>query len=124
MVVFDSSLVIDALRKNKKARDLLESTAEKERVAITIISKYEILRGTDEKDLNLISGWLDQFIVYDLDDHAIAEVVKAYKKLADKGKLINELDVLIAGIAAASNETLITRDKDFLKFESAKIIVL
>ncbi|MGA3110996.1 MAG: hypothetical protein ABSE15_03080 [Candidatus Bathyarchaeia archaeon] len=85
MEFFGSSLVIDVLRKNKTARNLLESTAEKERVAITIISKYELLRGTGEKDLNLISGWLDQFIVYDFDDHAIAEVVKATRNWLIRG---------------------------------------
>lgn len=38
--------------------------------------------------------------------------------------LINELDIMIAGIAATNNETLITKDKDFLNLESNKIIVL
>jgi predicted nucleic acid-binding protein len=38
--------------------------------------------------------------------------------------MVNELDILIAGIAAANNETLVTKDKDFLNFENAKIIVL
>jgi predicted nucleic acid-binding protein len=124
MVVFDSSLVIDALKKKKAARDLIASNAEKERIAITIISKYEILRGTDQKDFNLVTEWLDQFVVYDMDDNALEEIVKAYKKLADKGKLINELDILIAGIASANNEILITTDKDFLNLESLRITVL
>ena len=124
MVVFDSSLVIDALKKKKAARDLIASNAEKERIAITIISKYEILRGTDPKDFNLVTEWLDQFVVYDMDDNALEEIVKAYKKLADKGKLINELDILIAGIASANNEILITTDKDFLNLESPRITVL
>jgi len=124
MVVFDSSLVIDALKKKKAARDLIASNAEKERIAITIISKYEILRGTDPKDFNLVTEWLDQFVVYDMDDNALEEIVKAYKKLADKGKLINELDILIAGIASANNEILITTDKDFLNLQSPRITVL
>jgi len=38
--------------------------------------------------------------------------------------MVNELDIIIAGIAAANNETLITRDRAFLNFESTKIIVL
>ena len=63
-------------------------------------------------------------MLYDFGDNAVNETVKAYKKLKEKGKMVNELDVLIVGIAAANNETLITKDKDFLKFESAKIIVL
>jgi predicted nucleic acid-binding protein len=124
MVVFDSSIIIDVLRKKKFAKDLIESYTEKERIAITVVSKYEILRGTTEKDAALVSGLISQFVIYDFDDSVVKEAVKAHKKLAEKGKMINELDVLIAGIVAANNETLITKDKDFLNFESPKIIVL
>ena len=124
MVVFDSSLIVDALRKKKAVMDLIESYSRKERVAITVISKYEILRGTSEKNVSLVSELLNQFVIYDFEDFAIAEVIKAYKKLKEKGKIINELDLLIAGIVAANNETLITRDRDFLNLGSAKIVVL
>ena len=124
MVVFDSSIIIDALRKKKTVMDLIESYSKKERVAITVISKFEILRGTTEKNVSLATELLSHFVVYNFEDDAMTEVVKAYKKLKEKGRMVNELDVLIAGIAAANNETLITKDKDFLKFESAKIIVL
>lgn len=124
MVVFDSSIIIDVLRKKNSAKELIESYAEKEQIAITVISKYEILRGTNEKDATLVSGLLSQFVIYDFEDTVVKEAVKAHKKLAEKGKMINEFDVLIAGIVAANNETLITKDKDFLNFESAKIIVL
>jgi predicted nucleic acid-binding protein len=124
MVVFDSSIIIDALRKKKTVVDLIESYSKKERVAITVISKFEILRGTTEKNVSLVTELLSHFVVYDFEDDAINEVVKAYKKLKEKGRMANELDILIAGIAASNNETLITKDKDFLNFESAKIIVL
>ncbi len=124
MVVFDSSIIIEALRKKKAAKDLIESYTEKERIAITVINKYEILRGTTEKDIGLVSGLLSQFVIYDFEDSVVREAVKAHKKLAERGKMINDLDVLIAGIAAANNEILITEDKDFLNFESTKIIVI
>jgi predicted nucleic acid-binding protein len=124
MVVFDSSIVVDVMKKNKAARALIESHTENGRIAITIVTKYEILRGTDKEDLNLVSKWLNQFIVYDFDDHAIAEVVKAYKKLKEHGNLINEFDMIIAGIATANGETLITKDRDFLKFNDPKIKVI
>jgi predicted nucleic acid-binding protein len=124
MVIFDSSIVIDALRKKKTAMDLIKSYAEKERIAITVISKYEILRGTTGKDVSLVSELLSQFVIYDFQDCAVNEMVKIYRKLAEKGKMVNELDLIIAGIAEANNETLVTKDKDFLNFESTKIIVV
>lgn len=124
MVVFDSTIIIDALREKKTAMDLVESYSKKERIAITVISKFEILRGTIEKNLGFATELLSHFVIYDFEDNAVNEAVKAYKKLKEKGTMVNELDVLIASIAAVNNETLITKDKDFLNFESAKIIVL
>ena len=124
MVVFDSSLLIDALRKKKAALDLIDHYSEKERLAITIISKYEILRGAKEKNMNLINGLLSRFFIYDFEDSSLREAVRIYRKLKAKGKIVSELDVLVAGIAATNNETLITRDKDFLNFENERISVV
>lgn len=124
MVVFDTSIIIDVLRQRKSALELLASYSKKEAIAITAISKYEILRGTKERNLNLVSQLFTQFVIYDFDDSSIEEAAKAYKKLKDKGKMTNELDLLIEGIATANNETLITKDRDFLNFENPRIIIL
>ena len=75
-----------------------------------------MLRGATPKDAAFVSELLDRFVIYDFQDRAVGEVVKFYKALSEKGKMVNELDLIIAGIASANNETLITKDKDFLKF--------
>jgi len=124
MVIFDTSLMVDASRKRKYALDLIATYSEKARLATTIITKYEMLRGAPEQYIELVSNLLNRFVILDFGNGALDATVKVYKNLRGKGKLINELDVMIAGIAAANNETLITRDKDFLNFESNKIIVL
>ena len=124
MVIFDTSLIVDAARKEKKALDLIESYFDKEQIATTIITKYEMLRGATKKDENFVSELLKQFVTFDFGEDASKEAMKAYQKLNEKGKMINELDIIIAGIATANNQTLITKDKDFLNFGSNKIIVI
>jgi predicted nucleic acid-binding protein len=124
MVVFDTSLLIDASKKKKYVSDLIDSYLGKERVATTIITQYELLRGATERSLGFVLALLSRFVILDFKEEAVDEAVKAYKSLREKGKLISELDFLVAGIAAANNETLITKDKDFLNLESNKIIVL
>jgi tRNA(fMet)-specific endonuclease VapC len=124
MVIFDTSIIVDASRKKQEAIDLIESYIGKEEIATTVISKYEMLRGVTEHDASFVSQLLEKFVIYDFEDYVVKGVVEAYKKLAQKGKMINELDLIIAGIALANNETLITKDKDFLNFESEKIIVI
>ena len=124
MVLFDTSILVDAARKNKAALDLIESYAGKEKIATTTITKYEMLRGATNHDIDFITQLLDKFIIYDFEDAVVDQVVETYKMLAKKGKLVNELDIIIAGIALAHDETLVTKDKDFWNFESNKIIVL
>ncbi len=124
MVVFDTSFMVDASRKKKYALDLIKSYSGKEQIATTIITKYEMLRGAPKQYIDFVSNLLKRFVILDFGDDALDETVKVYKDLKEKGKLINELDVMIAGIAGANNETLITKDRDFLNLESSRIIVL
>jgi predicted nucleic acid-binding protein len=91
MVVFDSSIIIDVLRQKRSAKDLIESYAEKEQISTTVISKYEILRGTTEKDLGLVSGLLSQFVIYDFDDIVVREAVKAHKRWPKKERWLMNL---------------------------------
>lgn len=124
MVVFDTSLIIDASRKKKYALDLIESYSGKEQIATTIITKYEMLRGAPEQYLNFVVGLLERFVILDFEGKAVEESVKAYRSLSSKGKMINELDIMILGIVFANDQTLITKDNDFINFESNKVIVL
>jgi len=124
MVILDTSVMVDVSRKKKYALDLIASYQERERISTTIITQYEMLRGAPEPYINYITNLLNRFVILDFGTDALDETVKIYKKLRGKSTLINELDIMIAGIALASNETLITKDIDFLNLESAKIIVL
>ena len=124
MVIFDTSLLVDASRRKKSALDLIESFSSKERIATTVVSKYEMLRGATARDASFVAELLDKFVIYDFLDSVVVEVVKMYKTLSEKGQMVNELDLIIAGIAAANNEALITKDRDFLKFEDKRIVVL
>jgi len=124
MVIFDTSIIIDASRRKKTAIDLIESYSGKERIATTVISKYEMLRGVTKPDADFVSELLEKFAIYDFQDCAVSKVIELYKKLEEKGKMVNELDIIIFGIAQANNETLITKDRDFLNIESNQIIVV
>jgi len=124
MVILDTSVIIDVSRKKKYALELIASYQEKEQIATTIITQYEMLRGTPEPYINYITDLLNRFVILDFGTDALNETVKIYKKLKEKGTLINELDIMIAGIATTNNQTLITKDKDFQNLENNKIIIL
>ena len=55
---------------------------------------------------------------------AAKQAAEIFNRLKEKGKLINENDMLIAAIAMANKETLITGDKDFGEIGDDGIIVI
>jgi predicted nucleic acid-binding protein len=124
MVILDTSILIDLSRKQKYAIDLVASYQDKEQIATTIITQYEMLRGAPEPFLPYITNLINRFIILDFGNDTLVEAVKIYRKLKEQGTLINELDIIIASIAAANQQTLITKDTDFLILKNDKITVL
>ena len=124
MVVFDTSLLVDISKGKKSALDIIASYEGKEQIATTVINKYELLRGANQKEAKLLSDLIEKFTVFDFQDDDIDQVIKTYNNLADRGKIISELDMIIAGIAKANNQTLVTRGRDFLELEDERIIVV
>ncbi|MGI0134480.1 MAG: type II toxin-antitoxin system VapC family toxin [Candidatus Micrarchaeaceae archaeon] len=112
MAVFDTNILIGALHGNKKAERAIEAH-KASGAAITILNKYELVRGAKPQDEDIIANFIARFRLYTLDDIGVAESARIYKELRSKGLKINEFDVIIAGIAAANNEILITADNDF-----------
>ncbi|EQD44964.1 PilT protein domain protein [mine drainage metagenome] len=123
MVVLDTSIVIDYLKGEKEVVEVIEKFS-KAKFSITFITEYELLKyrgGTVKKAFNDI---LTRFVIYHSDDKSAVIAAEIYNKLEDKGELINENDILIAGISLSKNDALLTRDKDFEKIGHKSIIVI
>lgn len=126
MVIFDTNLLIDALSGQKKAIETIESYKGKESAAITILSKYELLRGKKFSEQLTIDDMLGVLNVYGLGEREVADCAAIYRALKAEGKMIDEFDILIAGIAVANNEKLVTNDagfKEIRKLGYSNIIV-
>ena len=124
MVILDTSLLIDALRGEKDAIAAIKSYKDKEEAAITVINKYELMKGRRFLDDKVIDLLINSLKIYYLGEEEVSEAVMVHKELAKQGKMINELDILIAGTAIANNELLVARDQDFgnVKGLKSKII--
>ncbi len=111
------------MRNNRKAVELMESYKDKEQASITVVTRYELTRGRrlSEEKLNDFMGSVN--IIY-FGDKEVDASVEIYRNLRIKGKLINELDIMIAGIASANNETLLSADGDFRAIGGDRIIVI
>jgi predicted nucleic acid-binding protein len=84
MVLFDTSIIVDAARGKKAALDIIESYSKNEKIATTVVTKYELLRGVADRDLAFVSELLEKFLIFDFCDKDVQEVVEAYKIFAGK----------------------------------------
>jgi predicted nucleic acid-binding protein len=122
MPILDTSILIDFMNGSQKARKALQSLSGNKMVAI--FTKYELLRGETESNSVVMHGLLDSFEVCDYTNEALMESIRIYNNLKAKGKIVNEIDILIAAIAIARNEELLATDHHFKEINSTLIKVI
>ena len=120
MVVYDTSVIIDYLRRGK--------LAELSNGAITIITLLEILRGVRGKDdrEKLKKSLKKLFTILPLNEDAVQKYCELYINLKSRGKMIPEADLIIASICTAFGEVLVTKNRHFqeLKNLGLKVILI
>ena len=117
-MIIDTNIFIDIFRGNAGTLDYIDNLNEN--IATTIINEYELLKGNDK-----IKNIFASIPVYNFGDNEAREAVEIYRYLKNKGILINELDIIIAAIAKANNQKILTKDKDFVHFHGMiEIIIL
>src|SRR4030066_91664 len=93
----------------QRAREYLRAHG---RFRISIISRYEILRGLKVKQavrqIALFEERCRESVVYPLTDDIILKASDIYAYLYNRGLLISDADILIASTALVNNLTLIT----------------
>jgi len=93
----------------QKAREYLRTHGQ---FRISIITRYEILRGLKAKQasgqITLFEERCRKSILYPLIDDIIIKASDIYAYLYNQGLLISDADILIASTALVNNLTLIT----------------
>jgi tRNA(fMet)-specific endonuclease VapC len=81
-----------------------------------IISYYEIISGLQSIDANKRISEFDKFCkltdIINLDKPGILASCKIYASLKKSGRLIDDIDILIAGIALSNNLVVVTDNTD------------
>ena len=109
-VLIESSAIIDYLKGNKKVKEVILNSED---FYINSLTVYEILLGkVKERE---ILDFLSAFGIINLTKKDAIIGSQIYKKLKDKGKLIQSFDILISAQAINRRLTLVTKDSDFLK---------
>ena len=124
MTFIDTSVVIAFLAGDEKIVALVKEFAEKEDIKTTTITEYELLKHKTALKRQLAEEFLSEITVCSFDRASARKAASLYEKLREVGKMINENDLLIAGVSLANDELLLTRDKKFANIDDEKIKIV
>lgn len=115
MAIFDTSVLISALAGEGWAEAAITRRFG-EPFATTVINRYELLKGRGfrtKAENSTIDRLLSMAAIRKLDEAAVDRAAELFDRLKGLGKPIDEFDILIAAIAVANDETLVTADRHF-----------
>jgi tRNA(fMet)-specific endonuclease VapC len=85
-------------------------------IEISIITYYEIIGGLMAKNalkqLNIFQDFVDQNIVVPMTENSAKISAELYSTLRQQGNTVDDIDLLIAGIAIDNDLTLITNNEN------------
>jgi len=117
----DTSVIIDFLTGDQKTVALVKQILDKEDIKTTTITEYELLRHRTKIKRQAATRFLSGVIVCSFDRDAAKQAARLFEELQDAGKMINENDLLIAGISLSHDELLLTRDQKLASIGKDKI---
>jgi tRNA(fMet)-specific endonuclease VapC len=119
------SLVVENFKKYLTEYDIIE---------ISLITYYEIMSGllhkNAHKQLEIFNDFVTENIVISLTEESCKISSELYSKLRIKGELIDDIDLLIAGVAIENEMTFVTNNESHfgripgLKIENWKMHAL
>jgi predicted nucleic acid-binding protein len=100
MILLDTSILIDYFRKQNKEKTILYHLFSKEEdLAISVITKYESMFGSNHQQDLFWIALLQKVNIISLDESIIDETVRIKKELKTKNQEIGLADMLIAATA-------------------------
>jgi tRNA(fMet)-specific endonuclease VapC len=128
MASLETDFLIALIRKDEDALKKLKNLlAGGERITTTPINASELFKGAYlseriDDSLKAVRGILDRLKLLEFTFRAAEYYGEIYSELKERGELIGDMDILVASIALASNEKLITKNiKHFSRIRGLEI---
>lgn len=125
--LIDTDIVSLFLRGNRHVRSRFEAyLGSGERLHLSIITVYEIVSGLKHRDakkqLQSFRALVAASEVWPLTEPCVEIAADLYAALRERGKLIDDLDLLIAGTALANDCMVVTHNrKHFDRIEALEV---
>ena len=122
--LLDTNIISYYLKGLESLKDKISSYIDL--LSISIISYYEIVSGLQSIDATKRITEFEKFCelldIINLDKASILASCKIYASLKKSGKLIDDIDILIAGIALSNNLVMVTDNTDhFERIEGLEV---
>ena len=126
MIFLDSDVLSYYFSGDTKIHDKIKETINTgEKIALTVMNVYEILKGfkwrKNETKKIMFEKFLETVPIFAIDDSVIELATDIYADLRGNGITIGDADILIAAIVIKNNGKLITNNikhyKDIKKLE-------
>ena len=129
MKIFDTTFLVDFLRRAPEAKRLAQDLEDRgERPATTEVNAFELLVGAyEEGRINRerfaqVQQMLQGLDVLALDRVGAIRAAELLSGLSARGRTPGVLDILVAGIALASGyDTIVTNDEGFRRIQGIKV---
>jgi tRNA(fMet)-specific endonuclease VapC len=116
LIVADTDVIIDYFSGMAPSCDVIESLIKDQALAVSSITSFELFAGViGKKRLAAIELLISQTIVIPFDTAASKQSGKLYTYLKEKGKLIGNQDILIAGTCLSTKLPIFTRNLSHFK---------
>ena len=115
MIFLDTNIISYYFNANESIKEkILEAIDNNESICTTVINVYEIFKGFRWKNSknkeDQFKDFLENVIVFTIDDDVINIASDIYSNLRKSGKTIGDADILIAAIVIKNNGKLITNN--------------
>lgn len=124
MTFIDTSVIIDFLVGDEKIVSIVQKFARTGEIRTTTITEYELLKHKSELKRDIAEKFLSTITICPFDRASAKQAALLFEKLASDGNMINENDLLIAGISFANRDLLLTRDKKFAYLNEENIQII
>ena len=128
MIFLDTNIISYFFNANTMIKEkLLEVIDNDENICTTVINIYEILKGfrwkNNEKKEEQLKEFLEDVIIFTIDEEVINIASNIYSRLRKNGKTIGDADILIAAIVIKNKGILVSNNtKHFEDIEELKLI--
>jgi len=118
--LLDTDILSAIMRKNEVVLQRAQAYIDARRqFTISIITRYELLRGLNAKKAGSQIRAFDFFCassnVLGLTDEVVERAAEIYGDLHRRGELISDADILIAATALVHDYTLVTNNEDHFR---------